>query len=116
MKEFVLIFRNSRDNEKQLSPQQMQDILNSWMNWVEDISAQNKLADKGNGLNLTNAKVVKPNGIVTDGPYKEIKEFINGYLILMASTVDEAVEVAKRCPILSAGGNVEVRTAATLDD
>jgi hypothetical protein len=116
MKEFVLIFRNRHLDEKQLSPQQMQDILNSWMNWMANIAAQNKLADKGHRLGHANAKVVKVNGIVTDGPYTEIKEFINGYVVIRATTVDEAVEIAKECPVLLSGGNVEIRAAVTPDD
>jgi hypothetical protein len=52
---------------------------------------------------------VKSDAIVTNGPYTDIKESIGGYTIIKADNYDEAVEMAKGCPVLLAGGNVEVR-------
>jgi len=109
MKDFTLLFRIDHNPTANLSPAQMQEVLQKWMNWMGGIAAQNKLVEKGNRLGLENAKIVKANKEVIDGPYTEIKEFVSGYLIVKANTVDEAVEIAKGCPILSFGGNVEVR-------
>jgi hypothetical protein len=47
--------------------------------------------------------------VVTNGPYAEIKEMISGYIIVKAGDIDGAAELAKGCPILNVGGNVEVR-------
>ncbi|MEW6005943.1 MAG: YciI family protein [Stygiobacter sp.] len=116
MKEFVLIFRNSDNPHFKPSPEQMQQVMTNWMNWMGSIAAQGKLADKGNRLSMTEAKTVKTNNVVTDGPYTEIKEFINGYTIVKTKTIDEAVELAKQCPILKIGGNVEVRAVVAADD
>lgn len=116
MKEFTLIFRNSSNPNVTPSPEQMQQVLTNWMNWMGSIAAQNKLADKGNRLSMAEAKTVKADNVVTDGPYTEIKEFINGYIIVKTNTIDEAVEIAKNCPILLIGGNVEVRKVVTPDD
>jgi hypothetical protein len=54
-------------------------------------------------------KVVKPNNVITDGPYTEIKETLGGYSIVKAENLDEAAELAKGCPGLLTGGSVEVR-------
>ena len=116
MKEFVFIFRNSDNPNFKPSPEQMQEVMTSWMNWMGSIAAQNKLANNGNRLSMSIAKTVKPNNVITDGPYTEIKEFINGYTIVKAANVDEAVELAKGCPILLIGGNVEVRAVVTQED
>jgi hypothetical protein len=86
------------------------------MDWMGGIAAQNKLVSNGNRLSMSIAKTIKPNNVITDGPYTEIKEFINGYTIVKAANVDEAVELAKGCPILKVGGNVEVRAVVTPDD
>jgi len=93
----------------QASPEEMQAMTKKWMDWVGNIAAQNKLTDRGNRLVNNQGKVLKPNNLVTDGPYVEIKESIGGYSIVKAKSLDEAVELAKGCPILSLGGNVEVR-------
>jgi hypothetical protein len=116
MKEFVLVFRDANNPEFKPSPEQMQEVLSSWMNWLGGIAAQDKLVDRGNRLSVSNSKTVRPNNLVTDGPYMEIKEFINGYSIVKAATIDEAVELAKGCPILKMGGNVEVRAIVSSDD
>jgi hypothetical protein len=116
MKEFVLVFRNSNNPDFKPSLEQMQEMMSTWMNWMGGIAAQNKLANSGNRLSVTNAKTVKSNSVVLDGPYTEIKEFINGYIVVKTTNIDEAVDLAKGCPILKIGGNVEVRAVVTPDD
>lgn len=110
MKDFVFIFRNSLYEGEKQSPEELQAITTSWMNWMGSIAAQNKLSNPGNRLAYADARTVKPGNVVTDGPYTEIKEFINGFIVVKTETIEEAVELAKGCPIFSAGGNVEVRT------
>jgi len=116
MKEFVLIFRNSVNEGFKPSPEQMQQVLTEWMSWMSSIDAQNKLASRGNRLSMSEGKTVKPGDVVTDGPYTEVKEFINGYIVVKTATIDEAVALAKGCPILKMGGHVEVRKVVTPDD
>lgn len=113
MKEFALIFRLKDIADFKPSPEQMQER----MNWLGSIAAQNKLVDKGNTLLPMpgSAKVVKADNVVTDGPYTEIKEFISGYVVVKADSIDEAVEIAKGNPIYKIGGNIEVREVLKRD-
>ncbi|WP_343532094.1 YciI family protein [Pedobacter sp.] len=114
MKEFALIFRLKDISDFRPSPEQMQER----MNWLAGIASQNKLVDKGNTLlpNVGSAKTIKPNNVVTDGVYAEIKEFISGYVLVKADTIDEAVEIAKTNPIFDqVGGNIEVREVLKRD-
>ena len=116
MKEFVLVFRTCNNPDFTPSPEQMQEGLTNWMNWMGGIAAQNKLVNRGSRLSISNSKTVKPNNVVVDGPYTEIKELINGYTVVKAVNIDEAVEMASGCPILQLGGNVEVRAVVASDD
>ena len=114
MDEFILIFRH-QDGQKVASPEQLQTWMKQTMDWIGGIAAQNKFSG-GNGLPLDNARVVHHNNIVTNGPFGEIKETIGGYIIVKASSIDEAVEFAKGCPVLQGDGNtVEVRKIAKGD-
>ena len=114
MKEFMLIFRHE-DGNKVASPEQIQIWMKQTMDWIGGIAAQNKFVG-GNGLPFENARVVRHNKVVTNGPFGEIKETIGGYVIVKAETVDEAVEFAKGCPVLQGDGNsVEVRAVAKDD-
>ena len=116
MKEFLLVFRRNFDaNEAQPSPEQMQGMMKHWQDWMGSLAAQNKLASSGNRLS-SDGRVVKPNKVITNGPYVEVAEAIGGYIIVNAGTIDEAAELATGCPILNIGGNVEVRTVVPMDN
>jgi hypothetical protein len=108
MKEFLLIFRADYNTMPKASPEQMQASTQKWMNWIAGIAAQGKLSDRGNRL-VSSGKVLKSDGIISDGPYTEIKESILGYSLVKAMSIEEATELANGCPVLSFGGNVEVR-------
>lgn len=111
MKDFLLIFRSPEQAGPAASPEEMQANLKRWMDWFGSIAAQNKLSDRGNRL-AHDGKVVRPNQVITDGPYTEIKESIGGYIGVKAESLEEAAAMASTCPILLEGGNVEVREIA----
>ncbi len=110
MKEFVLIFRLRKGLNVKPTPEQIKER----MDWLGGIAAQQKLADKGNTLSVTNAKTVMPDNVVTDGPYSESNEFVSGYMLVKTDSMDEAIELAKANPIFKVGGNVEVREVVKL--
>lgn len=114
MDEFILIFRH-QDGGKIASPEQMEIWMKQTRDWIGGIAAQNKFVG-GNGLSFADAKIVHSNGVVTNGPFGEIKETLGGYVIVKAESVDEAVEFAKGSPILMGDGNtMEVRKLAKGD-
>lgn len=114
MDEFILIFRH-QDGKKIASPEQIEIWMKQTRDWIGMIAAQNKFVG-GNGLPFDEARVVRHNNVVTNGPFGEIKETIGGYIIVKADDADEAVEFAKGCPVLQGEGNsVEVRKIAKGD-
>jgi len=114
MDEYILIFRHE-DGNKVASPEQIQIWMKQTMDWIGGIAAQNKFIS-GNGLPFDGAKVVGHKGIVTNGPFGDIKETIGGFIMVRADSVDEAVEFAKGSPVLQGDGNtVEVRKIAKND-
>lgn len=117
MDEFILIMRHE-DGAKLASPEQMQAWMKQTMDWIGGIATQNKFVS-GTGLPFDSARVVttkKSKSIVTNGPFGDIKETIGGFIIVKAESIDEAVEFAKGCPVLSGEGNsMEVRKIAKND-
>ncbi len=109
MKEFLLIIHRDISKEGSPSPQQMQDAIRRFQDWIGGIAAQNKLVTPPIRWDLA-GKVVKSN-VVTDGPYAEIKEAISGTILIRANDYDDATEIAKGCPALKLGAVVEVRMA-----
>ena len=109
MDEFILLFRlDILTKDAQPSPELMQVYMKQYHDWVGGIAAQNKFVG-GKGLSKE-GRVLKPDSLVTDGPFAEIKESIAGFITIRAADFDEAVSLAKDCPMLNGAGNsVEVR-------
>lgn len=106
---YLLIFRGT-DWYKGLSPEQMQQIADTWMAWFNRLKDEGKCAG-GNPLERE-GKIVGKNRVVSDGPFAESKESIGGYFLLTVGSLDEAVAIAQQCPGLPHGIRVEVRPIA----
>jgi len=110
MNEYILIIhRDMISKDASPSPQQMQEAIKPFQDWIGGIAAQNKLVTPPKRWD-TVGKVVK-NNVVTDGPYAEIKESVGGMVFIRAENYDEAAEIAKACPVLKWGAVVEIRMA-----
>lgn len=97
----------------EVTPEEAQAETKRWMDWISGMAAQNKLVDRGNRLH-SSGKVLRGSNVVTNGPFIEIKESMGGYTLVKAESYDEAVELASGCPILTVGGNVEIREISNL--
>ena len=109
MKEFLLVFRRDLVLDAQISPEQYQGLAKKWQDWIGGLAAQNKLSATGKRM-APEGKVVRNNKTVTNGPFVEIKEAIAGYMFVNSNDIDEAVDIAKGCPIIEMGVNVKVRS------
>lgn len=104
----MLLFRGP-DWDAGLSREQTQQRMDRVMAWMEGLQARgivragNPLAREGIILSGKNAREV------ADGPFAESKEVIGGYLVLQVAVLDEAVAIARECPTLDFGIQVEVR-------
>ena len=114
MDEYLILMRlDLITKDAQPSPEQMQVYMKMYNDWVGGIAAQNKFIG-GKGLS-TEGKVIKSKNVITDGPYAETKESLAGYIMIKAKDIDEAVSIAKDCPILMGEGNtVEVRKVVSV--
>lgn len=112
MKDFMLIFRNSLNEQETFinqSPEQMQAEMALWNAWMGKLAEQNKLI--GGEPLLPEGRIIHgTKKKVTDGPFIEGKDLVGGYVILKAATLDEAVALSKDCPHLnSESATVEIR-------
>jgi hypothetical protein len=108
MKEFVLLFRQPDYDYRNADPEKMKNLAKKWQNWVGGIAAQGKLS--GNGLRLSiEGKVLKAGGVITDGPFVEVKEKLGSFITVKADSLEEATTLAHGCPALDEQGSVEIR-------
>lgn len=108
--EIMLLFRGT-DWHRDMSPEEMQAAAGRFMAWFERLKAEGK-AKAGQPLQNVGRVISKNGRTLSDGPYAESKEAIGGYFILNVTDMDEAVEIAKQCPGLDIGLQVEVRPVA----
>lgn len=111
MSKYLFIYRTPKSETPQPepSPEEMQQMLSQWTAWKEKFAKQ--VVDMGDGL-LPGGKILS-DGKVTDGPFVEIKEVLGGYSVVEAADYDEALSVAKECPMVYAPGySIEIRELA----
>jgi hypothetical protein len=114
MTEFMMIFRNDYNPSFKPSPEQMQASIKQWQDWIGGIAAQGKFLST-NRLGFE-GKTLKPNNVIADGPYAEVKEIVGGYILVKANSIDEAMKLAEGCPILNIGGHIEVRNVMPINN
>ncbi|MBS0261642.1 MAG: transcription initiation protein [Planctomycetes bacterium] len=110
MAKFMFIYRDPSEMENQLTPEEMQQVLEKWTSWIGAAMQAGWMINPGDALTPA-GRVLKPD-LVTDGPFVESKEIVGGFSIVEAPSLEAATELARGCPGLSAGGSVEVRALA----
>ncbi|MCO5052264.1 MAG: YciI family protein [Verrucomicrobiae bacterium] len=115
---FLLIFR-SASWYQDLSPEQMQQVVESWVAWMDRLKAEEKWLG-GDAVEREGRLVMGKTRVVSEEPFADARETLGGYLVLKADSLEEAVLTAQQCPGLSCGVDVEVRPIASkyprLDD
>jgi hypothetical protein len=113
MANFMFVYRGGSEDYAKMTPQEIQDNMQKWSNWIAEGFQKGWMLDAGDAL-TEEGRVVKSKTVVTDGPFVESKEIVGGYSIVKADSIDQAAELAKGCPGLGTGGIVEVRVLAGL--
>jgi hypothetical protein len=110
--DYLLLFRGT-DWDKGLSPAQIQKVMADWAAWFERLMKEGKCSG-GHPLQNEGKVVSGKKRTVADGPFAESKEAVGGYFYLHVADENEAVEIAKQCPGLDHGLQVEVRPIAAM--
>ena len=108
MKEFMLLFRFPSLDQGAIAPKEMEVLTKKWKDWAGGIAGSGKLASNGNRLSME-GKVLKAGGVITDGPFVEIRERLGSFIVVKAESLDEATTLAHGCPAIDMGGSVEIR-------
>ena len=107
MAKFMFLQRGACDSPPEMTPEQMEQGMKAWMDWVKCGTEAGWLLDPGSGLG--GGAVVNSDMTVIDGPFAESKELVGGYTIVEAADLATACEYAKQTMKLAGGGKIEVR-------
>ncbi|MGL4630250.1 MAG: YciI family protein [Leadbetterella sp.] len=105
--EFMLIFRFEPNFSYQPTEEEQTAMHSEWGAFIGNLAIQEKLVSTYQ-LGFTGLQV-SPDTSVSDGIAIHSNQTLSGNMIVRAESIAEAAELAKGCPILNMGGNVEVR-------
>lgn len=104
---YLLILRRNQDCELPLSPDQMREQFVRWTLSLQRagvLRAIERLKPAAEGTTLR----LRDGELAVEGRYPSPEDFIGYYLIDVTAPAD-ARAFAEECPILAAGGSVEIR-------
>jgi hypothetical protein len=112
MKEYLLIFR-SHTGAYTEAPDELARKMELWKNWIGSIAEKGKYMG-GKPLN-TDGVVMRGADNITDAPFAEGKEVVNGYILINAADYNEACKLSAACPIFGdENGSLEIRELNTM--
>lgn len=110
--DFMLLFRYEPNDNYQPTEVEMNEMHQQWGAFIGKVVIQEKLVST-HQLSFE-GKQIFANKSVIEGIHISDKQTLGGNMIVKANTIDEAVEMAKDCPILLMGGTVEVRAIQSM--
>jgi hypothetical protein len=115
MKEFMFVYKGGDPKwMATASAEEKQAVMAKWGAWLESLGKKGQLVTGGSPLE-PGGKRLKRDGVVTDIAASEFKELVSGYSIVKAASYEEAVAIARECPIFrNEGTSVDVRTVIAM--
>lgn len=101
MTEYLFLYKGGDPEwKKSAKPEEMQELMEKWGEWISGLQASGNLSTGGDPLEGF-GKTVTADGVVTDMSLAEVKEIVGGYSIVKAESMEQAIEFAKTCPAVS---------------
>jgi hypothetical protein len=104
LSEYLVISRGQWD--KDVSREEIQNAIDRFYVWLGRLVDEGRMKT-GQRLGSTGKTVSRKS--VTDGPFGETKEVIGGYWFIVASSLEEAAQIAAGNPCLNCGLFYEIR-------
>lgn len=111
LKEFMLLFRMQPSNTPPTA-EQIATMHQQWQKFIGSIASEAKLVNVSR-LAFEGA-TIKNDQSTESKIYVENSLTVSGNLTLKSKSLETAIETAKHCPILFAGGIVEVRPTVAM--
>jgi len=109
MKYALLIYEDEAFYGADKAGPKIQEIVHKHMAFSEELGAKRI---GGSGLKSTaTATTIRTTGnrkTTHDGPFAEAKEQLGGFYLIEAADLDEAIDIAKKVPVLQDGA-IEIR-------
>lgn len=104
MSEFVFLFRGLRAH-RQTDGRTRQ----RWAAWIKDLDARGLVVHPGQPMANTGRLIESRGRNFQSTSLAEAKDTIDGFIVVAAHDLDEAVKITRGCPIFEEGGSIELR-------
>ena len=108
MSKFMLFIRGGYESEKEISAEEIQERIGKYRTWSGKLSQAGKLVD-ANKISDEPHVLVRENGTFKVQTPAPTEETVGGYFVIDADNYDDALTMARECPIFEHGGSLEVR-------
>lgn len=112
-KEFMLLFRFEPSTDYQPTEAEEAEQHQAWGAFIGNLAMQEKLVST-HQFDFV-GKLINAQKEVSEGFHVAEKQIVGGNMVITAANIEEAVEIGKECPIITIGGNVEVREILAMD-
>jgi hypothetical protein len=106
-----MLLINGDDSIQPRTEEEHETLFQDFQKFTSDLRSQGAFV-MGNPFapptSATTVRVRDGKYAITDGPFAETKEYLGGFLIIEADSLDVALEAAKACPGAKYG-SVEIR-------
>ena len=94
MAEYLIII--AAENERGLTAAEEQHCIQEYGKWAEKLGETHQVARR---LSTDQGELIPGKQLTTDGPFVEAKELIAGFVLITASNLNEAKDIAASCPL-----------------
>ena len=110
---FMMVFSHTPNLEYQPTQEEMTAMQQDWGSFIGNIAMSEKLVST-HQLGYE-GKQIAADRSVSEGIQISDSKTLSGNMLVNANSLEEAVTMAKDCPILKMGGSVEVRTTIPMN-
>lgn len=104
--QYILIVRSKA--KITASPDEIKTNISHWMAYMGDLGKNGKIAG-GYRLPVEGVTLTGTDKTATDKPYIAEGKMVSSFIIINAADLNEAKQIAAKCPVFELGGNVEIR-------
>lgn len=118
MPKFMVILRTSDEGLAKVENLDFEDVLEVMGEFNDELIQAGVLRAAEGLADAQESVVIDFTGetpVVVNGPYGETRELFNGFYILDVASQEEAVEWAKRTPLMD-GTKIEIRRVPSVDE
>ena len=107
MSEYLILIYEDEKGYADADEKLMNEVMEAHNRFAKQVEETGGKIVSGRALQPTSTATSIRGDVVTDGPFAETKEALGGYYVIEARDLDQALELAKVCPVSQ--GGVEVR-------